>query len=760
MNSLQNVSRRAFIRGIFSSGALVISASLLPRTLWAAPTVSQGDAPFTPLRPSLFVVIEPDDTISIVASRSEMGTGSGTALPLILADELDADWTKVRIHQADGDPRYGDQDTDGSHSVRSFFDLMRRCGAAARMMLIEAAAQQWSVKPDACEAELGVVTHRASGRKLTYGQLASAAAKLPVPEDSQIRLKPKDQWRYIGKEIPDYYLVGLCTGEPLFGIDQRVDEMLYASVERPPVFGGKVKSYDDKAALKVGGVRKVISIPPFVAPVAHQALGGVAVLADNTWAAMQGRQQLKIEWDNGPNASYDSKKYHDELLATSRRPGKLIRAAGDVASEFAKGGKTFEADYYVPLLAHAPMEPPTALADFRDGKVTVWAPTQDPQTAEKAIASELDMALENVTCHVTRLGGAFGRKSMADFTVEAAYLAKASGRPVKVTWSREDDIKFDYYNAVAGMHMKAALGKNGKPTAWLQRSTFPPITSLFNVDAVYGDPGHLQQGWTDVPFDIANLRIENGAAKAHVRIGWLRSVANIYHAFAVQTFADELAHQAGRDPLEYMLELIGPARILNLDGADYPNYGASYQKYPIDTGRLRHVLELAAEKSGWAKRKPGNRSGWGLAVHRSFVTYVAAVVQVEVSDKGEIRIPRVDMAVDAGKIVDRQFVTAQFQGAAVFGTSVARSGEITATDGAIDQSNFYDYPVARINEAPLQTNVYIVDSDAPPAGVGEPGVPPYVPALCNAIYAATGQRVRELPLSKVNLARTVSRHAA
>ncbi|HZC45826.1 MAG TPA: molybdopterin cofactor-binding domain-containing protein, partial [Candidatus Acidoferrum sp.] len=681
----------------------------------------------------------------------EMGTGTGTVLPMILADELDADWKQVRIHQADGDPRLGDQDTDGSHSVRSFFDTMRQCGAAARMMLIQAAAIQWKVSPAACDAELGAVVHRASGRKLTYGQLASAAAKLPVPDNSQLRLKSKSEWRYIGKEIPDYYLVGLCTGEPLFGIDQRVEGMLYASVERPPVFGGKAKSYDDKAALRVAGVRKVVSIPPFVPPVAHQALGGVAVLADNSWAALRGRQQLKIEWNNGTNAVYDSSKQHDELLATSRKPGKVIRNAGDVASEFAKHGKTFEADYYVPLLAHAPMEPPSALADFRDGRVTIWAPSQDPQTAEKAIASELDMPVANVTCHVTRLGGAFGRKSMADFTVEAAYLARASGRPVKVTWSREDDIKFDYYNTVAAMHLQAALGKDGKPTAWLQRSTFPPITSLFKEDAVYGDPGHMQQGWTDVPFNVANLRVENGAANAHVRIGWLRSVANIYHAFAVQTFADELAHLAGRDPLEYMLELIGPPRILNLNGADYPNYGASYKSYPIDTGRLRQVLELAAEKSGWAKRKPADRSGWGLAVHRSFVTYVAAVVQVEVGDKGEIRIPRVDMAVDAGQIVDRQFVEAQFQGAAVFGTSVARSGEITATDGAIDQSNFFDYPVARINEAPLQTNVHLVENDAPPGGVGEPGVPPYVPALCNAIYAATGKRVRELPLSKVDL---------
>jgi isoquinoline 1-oxidoreductase beta subunit len=345
---------------------------------------------------------------------------------------------------------------------------------------------------------------------------------------------------------------------------------------------------------------------------------------------------------------------------------------------------------------------------------------------------------------------------MADFAVEAAYLSKAVGRPIKVTWSREDDIKFDYYNAVAAMYMKAALGKDGKPTAWLQRSTFPPIPSIFKVDALYGDPSHLGQGWTDIPFDISNLRVENGPAKAHVRIGWARSVANIYHAFAVQCFADELAHIAGRDPLDYLLDLIGPPRILNLNGADYPNYGASYKTYPIDTGRLRRVLQLAAEKSGWAKRKPGEGTGWGIAVHRSFVTYVATVVQVEVNAKGELRIPRVDMAVDAGLIVDPMLVRTQFEGAAVFGTSVARSGEITATNGVIDQSNFYDYPVARINEAPFQTNVHIVESSAPPGGVGEPGVPPFIAALCNAVYAATGKRVRELPLSKIDLAR----HAA
>jgi isoquinoline 1-oxidoreductase beta subunit len=335
---------------------------------------------------------------------------------------------------------------------------------------------------------------------------------------------------------------------------------------------------------------------------------------------------------------------------------------------------------------------------------------------------------------------------------EAAVLSKKTGRPVKVVWSREDDIKFDYFNAVAAMYMKAALDSRGKPIAWLQRSVFPPITSIFDANAVYGDPAHLQQGWTDLPYDIPNLRVENGPAPAHVRIGWLRSVANIYHAFAVQTFTAELAHRAGQDSLEYLLELIGPARTLDLKNTDYPNYGADSATYPWETGRLRRVTEMVAEKSGWGKRKPGKGAGFGIAAHRSFLTYVATVVEVEVNDQGDFTIPRVDTVVDAGLVVNPEVTRAQFEGAAVFGTSVARSGEITAKNGVIEQSNFDTYPVARINEAPYQTNVHVVDSDAPPAGVGEPGVPPFIPALCNAIFAATGKRVRELPLSKTSLA--------
>jgi len=751
MNLIENVSRRSFLKGMVSTGALVLGACYYPEILRADGLPKDTLADRATLHPNMFVGIDTDGTVQIVAHRSEMGTAIRTSLPLVVADELDADWKRVKIDQAIGDPRYGDQNTDGSHSIRSFYDVMRQAGASARFMLIQAAAQQWNVRPADCVTEPHVVIHRPSGRRLAYGDLAARAAKLPVPKKEQLQLKSNNQWRYIGKGMPSYDLTDLCTGKALYGMDARMDNMVYASIERPPVLGGKVQSYDNSEALKVAGVRQTIAIDPFKPPPAFQPLGGIAVIADNTWSAFQGRKKLKVVWDNGANETYDSAQYKKELQETARKPAKIIRSEGDVDSVFAKGGKIMEADYYVPLLAHTSMEPMVALADFRDGRATIWAPTQNPQAAQDIVSKELGIAKENVICHVTLLGGGFGRKSKPDYVAEAAVLSKKVGRPVKVVWSREDDVKFDYYNAVAAMYMKAVLDANGKPTAWLQRSVFPPITSIFDVNAVYGDPSHLQQGWTDIPFDIANLRVENGAAKAHVRIGWLRSVANIYHAFAVQSFADELAHAAGRDPLDYLLDLIGKPRTIDFKNVDYPNYGASLETYPWETGRLRRVTEMVAEKAGWGKRKLGKGAGLGIAAHKSFLTYVATIVEVEVNDQGEIKIPRVDTVVDAGLVVNPEITRAQFEGAAVFGTSVAKTGEITATKGAINQSNFSDYPVARIDEAPLQTNVYLVDSSAPPAGVGEPGVPPFVAAFCNAIYAATGKRIRELPTKNTNL---------
>lgn len=751
MSTVENVSRRRFLAGgIIAAGGLVLGVHYYRKfSRDKLPQDTRADR--ATLHPSVYLGIDPDGTVWIMAHRSEMGTTSRTSLPLVVADELDADWKRVKIEQAIGDSRYGDQNTDGSHSIRSFYDAMRVAGATARWMLIEAAAEQWRVPASDCDTDLHVVVHRATNRSAGYGDLAQAAAELRVPKREELKFKSKNRWRYVGKGEVSYDLEAMVTGKAIYGMDARVEGMVYASIEHPPVLGGRVKSYDDKEALKVAGVSQTIAIDPYTPPPAFQPLGGIGVIADNSWAAFQGRKKLNIAWENGPNETFNSDAYKKELVETSHKPGKVVRSLGDVDAVFANGAKTVEADYYVPLLAHASMEPMVALAEFKDGKVTVWAPTQNPQGAQDTVSKELGIAKEDVICHVTLLGGGFGRKSKPDYIAEAAVLSKKLGKPVKVVWTREDDIKFDYYNAVAAMYFKAAVDANGKPTAWLQRSVFPPIPSIFDVNAVYGDPAHLQQGWTDIPYDLSNLRIENGPARAHVRIGWLRSVANVYHAFGIQCFTDELAHAAKRDPLEYLLDLIGKPRTIDFTNVQYPNYGGSLEEYPWDTGRLRRVTEMVAEKSGWGKRKLGKGSGIGIAAHKSFLTYVATVVEVEVNDQGEVRIPRVDTALDAGLVVNPEATRAQFEGAAVFGTSIARSGEITATNGAINQSNFQDYPVARINDAPRQTNVYIVDSDAPPAGVGEPGVPPFIAAFCNAIHAATGKRIRNLPITNYGM---------
>jgi isoquinoline 1-oxidoreductase subunit beta len=743
MKLIENVSRRGFLQGALATGVFVLSARFVPESLWAA----EGEA--AAIEPSLWLAIASDGTVTIVAHRSEMGCGSRTALPLVVADELDADWSKVRIDQAIGDPKYGEQDTDGSHSVRSYFDQMRQVGAAGRAMLISAAASQWNVSPKDCTTEPHFVVHRPSGRKLGYGELAVAAAKLPVPKKEDLQLKPKSEWRYIGKESNALFdLPDIVTGRAVFGIDATMPGMVYASVEHPPVLGQRIKSYNDKAALKVPGVKQTTTIDTFKPPHQFQPLGGVAVIADNTWAAFQGRKALKIAWDSSPHSVYNSTQFRKTLEATSRQTGKVVRNVGDVDAAFAKGGKIIEAEYYTPHLAHASMEPPVAVAEYRDGKVLAWAPTQNPQAVQDTIATVLGIKKEDVTCHVTLLGGGFGRKSKPDQVAEAAVLSKQLGKPVKVVWNREDDIRFDFFHSVAAMYMKAAIGPDGKPTAWLQRTVYPPINSTFDASAKYADD-EMSLGWNNLPFDIPNHRAENGPADYHLRIGWFRSVANIYHAFAIHSFADELAHAANKDSVQYLLDLIGPPRIVSLDYKE--DEADEKQRYPLDTARLRRVVEIAAEKSGWGKHPMGKGRGMGIAAHRSFLTYVATVVEVEVDSKGQVHIPNVWTAVDAGTVVSPDNVRNQFEGAAVFGTSLALFSEITATNGVIDQGNFNDYQLARLNRAPRHVEVHIVESDAPPAGVGEPGVPPFAPALCNAVFAATGKRVRELPLSKAKL---------
>jgi len=748
--------RRGFLKGMLGAGAFVLSVRLLPKQMFGASANVSGSDAMTkaPLQPNVYLAIDTDGTAYIVAHRSEMGNGVRTALPRIVADELDADWSRVKVVQATGDEKYGDQDTDTSHSVRSFFDTLREAGATARLMLVRAAAQQWGVPEGECSTGLHEVVHAKSGKKLGYGQLAAAAAKLPVPKKEELKLKTRSEWRYIGKGASSYDLKDMVTGKAAYGIDMQMDGMLYANVAHPPVYGGTVKSVNDKAALAVKGVKQTATIDPFKPPVGFQALGGVAVLADNSWAAIQGKKKLHIEWNDSEHKSFSSDPYRKELQETSRKPGKVVREVGNVDEAFTKGGKIIEAEYYAPMLAHASMEPPAALANYKAGKVEVWAPTQHPQAARDAVAAAVGTKKEDVTVNVTLLGGAFGRKSFSDFAVEAAVLSKKSGRPVKVVWSREDDIQFDMFHSDAAMYLKAALGADGKATAWLQRSTFPPIASTFDANAFYADAEGMGYGWSDLPYSIPNHRAENGAAPPHVRIGWFRSVCNIFHAFAEHSFADELAHAAGKDPRDYVLSLLGPDRVIPKTelAKDYPNYFADYDQYPIDTARFRRVLEIATEKAGWGKKKNGSGFGMGLAVHRSFLTYVATVVQVEMDRDGKVKIGRVDSAVDAGTIVNPEMAMQQFEGAATFSTSLAFYGEITAMNGVIQQTNFDTYPMTRMNTAPRETHVHLVASDAPPAGIGEPGVPPFTPALCNAIFAATGKRIRELPLSKAGLA--------
>ena len=749
VENVSGVSRRGFLGTIFSAGALILSAPLLPSDAEAAGTVDSAA-----FHPSVYLGIEPDGTVIIVTHRSEMGTGIRTALPSVAADELDAMWSRVKIQQAIGDKKYGNQNTDGSCSIRDFYQAFREAGATARYMLEQAAAKQWGVDAADCRARNHEVVHAKSNRKMDYGQAAVLAAKeKATPPKERLRYKTPQEYRYIGKDVPITDLEDITTGRAVFGMDSHRPGMVFASIERSPVLGGQLKSLDDKDARGVKGVTDVVTIDAAKPPYGFQALGGVAVIADNTWAAMQGRKKLKVQWTPGEHAIFTSDTARKSMFETVHAPQKAVRNIGNVDAEFAKGGRTFEADYYVPMLSHVSMEPPVAVAEYRNGKVECWAPTQNPQAVQDTVAQAVGCKPEEVICNVPLLGGGFGRKSKPDYVAEAAILSKKLGKPVKVVWSREDDIHWDYYQANGAMYLKAALNEKGVPSAWLQRSAYPPIFFIFDPTVKQAGMIEMGLGWVDLPFALANHRAENGPAEAHVRYGWLRSVTNIANAFATCSFTDELAHQAKRDPIEYYLELLGPDRTINFkkEGTENFNYGRSEEDFPLDTARYRRVVQLVAERSGWGKHKSTKGHAWGFAAHRSFLTYVAAVVEIEVDDKGRVRIPRVDYAIDAGRVINPDRVKNQFEGAAVFGTSIAMMGEITAVDGRIQQSNFHNYPVARINEAPVMTNVHIAPSEALPAGAGEPGVPPIAPAICNAIFAATGKRVRELPVKKTKL---------
>lgn len=730
----------------------MLAAPVMPRPSFAYETGATQMPHGTVVDPRVFVSIASDGMVTILAHRSEMGTGVRTSLPLIVAEEMEADWSRVRVQQPPGDEiKYGNQDTDGSRSTRHYLMPMRQIGASARTMLEKAAAKRWGVPANEVRAVNHEVVHSASGRRVGFGDLAADAAKESVPSIEGLKLKNPKDFRYLGKgEISVVDVHDITTGAARYGADVRLPGMRYAVVARPPVTGGKLVSFDPTAALKVSGVEKVMQVRGWPWPAKFQPLGGVAVIARNTGAAIKGRDALKIVWDDGPNGKYDSVAYRAALEEAARKPGLIVRKEGDVDAALKIADKVIVGEYYLPHLAHVSMEPPVAVAEVKGNKAEIWAPVQSPGGTREDVAKTLGIPEENVTVNVTLLGGGFGRKSKCDFVLEAALLSKELGTPVTVQWTREDDIHNGFLHTVSVERIEAGLDENGKVIAWRHRSVAPSIASTFEAGAVHQAPFELGMGLIDMPFEIANVQCENPEAAAHTRIGWFRSVSNIPRAFAVQSMVGELAHATGRDQKEMLLELIGSPRTVNLSSVKDPwNYGEPYASYPIDTARLRKVVEFVADKGEWGRSVPKGH-GLGIAAHRSFVSYVATIIEVAVDEKGKITVPRVDTAIDCGTYVNPERIQSQIEGAMIMGLSLAKYGEITFKDGKVQQKNFGDFPVIRIDESPAVTNVYIVSPgpDTPPSGVGEPGLPPFAPALINAIFAATGKRIRALPIGK------------
>lgn len=743
MNTIHKISRRRFLEltGITSTG-MVLMSSLPGSALASVLDRPEGDAL------NLFVSVKSDDTVEIIAHRSEMGTGIRTSLPQVVADEMEADWAKVQVIQGLANADYGSQNTDGSRSIRDFYQIMRQMGAAAKHSLEQAAARRWGVDVSQVSARTHRVYH-SDGRTLGFGELAVEAARLPTPELSSLKLKDKKDFRYIGKDIPIVDLVDMCAGTTTYGIDVRIPGMLFASIERTPVLQGKVVSFDKAAALKIQGVVDVVQIQGQPLPSLFHALEGVAVLATDSFTAMKARESLDIKWDLGQHAGYNSESYLEALAATvSEKPGKVARERGDTDAALDSAATIIEATYKAPYLAHAPMEPPMATAHIHNGICEIWACTQTPQKTRKAVAATLGMNKKKVKVHVTLLGGGFGRKSKPDFSVEAALLARASGKPVQVTWTREDDIRHDYFHACSAQHYKGGLDKNGTVTAWLAREATPPITSTFRAGANIQSAGALSQSFGSIPFAVPNLRLESHKANVHARIGWLRSVNNIPYAFGIGSFMDELAHAAGKDPRDFWLEMIGEDRKLDFkpEGFKFSNYGRSLEDYPYETARLKNVIVKLTDTIPWGESLSQGQ-GWGISAARSFLSYVAVASKIEVRDD-RLRVTEMHCMMDAGTVVNPDRVHAQIEGALVFGLSLALMGEIVFENGEAVQSNFHDYPVARINQTPYIIRSHIVSSDALPTGVGEPGVPPVAPSIGNAIFAATGRRIRELPFSK------------
>ena len=712
------LNRRDFLKfSGFAAGGLTIGVSF-PLGLLAAPDT------VTDFTPNAFVHIAEDGSTTLYCGRCEMGQGISTALPAAVADELEADWARVKVLQGDGDKKYGPQATGGSRSINEMLEPMRKAGAAGREMLVAAAAQAWALPVAECYAESHVVRNRRDDRQLGYGELASQAAALPVPQDPA--LKTRDQFRYIGKSLPRHDQGEVVVGTRIYGADVKVPGMKYGAIRHVPVFGGSLKSLDKAGVEAMPGVIAVVEIPRFDRP--YGSVGGVAVVADNSWTALQAVQQLKIEWEPGPNGAYNTDTYKQQLVANVEKAGTVAHEQGDLAQAFEQAKIRHSATYVGGHLSHSPMEPMASAASVTDDHCEIWASTQDPRGIQETIAAYLGREPEDIVVRVMMAGGAFGRKFMCDYVQEAVALSQAVGAPVQLTWSREEDTRTGYYHSCSAQHLEAAIDADGHISGWLHRAAFPPISTLFDPTVQQPSAQELE-AISKHPYGIGNLRVESGLAPAHTRIGWWRAVYAIFYGFAINGFTDELAHAAGVDPLKFYRDIY--------DNNQDPDLQEQKQ-------RCRAVLDKAAEMAGWGKSLPANH-GLGLAVHHSFESYVAMVVHAEVAGRN-IRVHRVDCAVDCGLVLNPDIATAQMEGAVIMGVGLTLNTEVRFVDGAVVNSNFHDYPVLRIADAPAEIHVAFIGQHHQSTGLGEPGVPTLAPALANAIFAASGQRYRSLPI--------------
>jgi len=755
MSQVKTLNRRQFMALTGRSGGALMLGSVLgsaglSSNAQAKPVQAKTDGLGEQL--GAFVTIKDDGSVDIVCHRAEMGQGILTSVPQIIAEELGADWNKVTAVLGNADPKYGSQNTGGSASIRSHFAHVRQMGATARDMLEQAAANKWGVDKSKVNAQDHAVVYKS--KRLSFAELAEAASKLPLPDVTTLTLKDKTDYKLIGKE--DIALQGLeeiVTGEAIYAQDVQLPGMLIASIERPPVVGGKVKSFDASEAKKVSGVVDVVRLKDRGFPVNVNPVSGVAVVASNTWAALEGRKKLKVEWDHGANVTHDSEAYKKELIKKVASKGKEGRVEGDVYAHKFDPSKTLEATYTVPYHHHMSMETPAATAVIEGDRCQVWSGTQAAQWGKTLVLQELGWDekadYDKVEFNTTLMGGAFGRKSKNDFTVEAVELAKATGKPVKVVWSREDDVKHGFYHSIAANYIKAELTDDNRSDNWIQRVVAPPIAWIFNDKTTHLQDGDLSLGFADIPFDIKNLSCETPEVTTHVRTGWLRSVGNINNAFALGSFVDELATKAGISTQQMWLNLLGKDRTFDprTEGFEaYSHYGQGDKKeYHLQIARFKGVLNEVVSKSG-ANETLTKGQGWGISIAASFNSYAAAATKVSVVDD-KLEVLEMHTAIDCGLVVTPDRVRSQMEGAMIMGLSMALESEITMKDGAIVQNNFYDYPVSRMPQVP-DLHVHLVKSDEAPGGVGEPGLPPILPSITNAIFHASGTRVRDLPVNK------------